>query len=92
MLIAEVLLLAGFYIHRAMGIAGTVGFPLDDSWIHSTFARNLAEGKGMVYNIDQPASSTTILYTLLLGLAFKIRMSPVLDAIVIGLCLHIMAS
>src|SRR3989442_9138240 len=49
-------------------IAGASGFPLDDSWIHLHFARNLAEGAGFVYNPGVPVSgSTAPLWTLLLA-------------------------
>jgi hypothetical protein len=49
-------------------VAGTFGFPLDDSWIHLHFARNLAEGAGFAYNPGRPvAGSTAPLWTLLLG-------------------------
>src|SRR5512136_2961371 len=44
------------------------GFPLDDSWIHLTFARNLARGWGFAYNQGQPvAGSTAPLWTLILA-------------------------
>jgi hypothetical protein len=40
------------------------GFPLDDSWIHLTFARNLARGWGFAYNQGEPvAGSTAPLWT-----------------------------
>jgi hypothetical protein len=53
---------------RERVIAGAAGFPLDDSWIHLHFARNLATGAGFVYNPGQPVSgSTAPLWTLLLG-------------------------
>jgi hypothetical protein len=51
-------------------IAGAPGFPLDDSWIHLHFARNLAEGAGFSYNPGVPvAGSTAPLWTLLLAAA-----------------------
>src|SRR4026207_1010669 len=43
-------------------MAGPVGlatFPLDDSWIHLQFARNLAEGRGFAYNPGVPVSGST---------------------------------
>jgi hypothetical protein len=53
---------------RERVIAGAAGFPLDDSWIHLHFARNLAEGAGFVYNPGHPVSgSTAPLWTLLLA-------------------------
>ncbi|MEN6371444.1 MAG: hypothetical protein ABFD64_05460 [Armatimonadota bacterium] len=91
-IIAEILIIAWFYLSKSVEIAGGIGFPLDDSWIHSQLARNMAEGNGMVYNPGHPVSSTTILYTLLLSAAFKIAVSPVIDSIVLGLCLHAAAS
>ena len=62
------------FLHRQWEIAGTLAigvFPLDDSWIHLHFARNLAEGHGFAYNPGAPvAGSTAPLWTLLLGGAF----------------------
>ena len=50
-------------------LAGAPGFPLDDSWIHLHFARNIAEGAGFSYNPGAPvAGSTAPLWTLLLAL------------------------
>lgn len=58
---------------RALAVAGGTGFPLDDSWIHLHFARNLAEGAGFSYNPGTPvAGSTAPLWTLLLGGAFAV--------------------
>jgi arabinofuranosyltransferase len=58
---------------RIAGITGAGAFPLDDSWIHMQFARNLAEGRGFAYNPGVPVSgSTAPLWTLLLGAAFAV--------------------
>jgi arabinofuranosyltransferase len=58
----------GLLLLRERAIAGAAGFPLDDSWIHLVFARNLAEGAGFAFNPGQPvAGSTAPLWTLLLG-------------------------
>ena len=49
-------------------VAGAAGFPLDDSWIHLQFARNLAAGEGFAYNPGHPVSgSTAPLWTLILA-------------------------
>ncbi|HMH49009.1 MAG TPA: hypothetical protein VK548_02170 [Candidatus Acidoferrum sp.] len=54
-------------------LAGVAGFPLDDSWIHLHFARNIAEGAGFSYNPGVPvAGSTAPLWTLLLALAVAV--------------------
>jgi hypothetical protein len=56
------------FVARERQIAGAAGFPLDDSWIHLHFARNLAEGAGFSYNPGTPvAGSTAPLWTLLLA-------------------------
>ena len=66
----------GFFLQRERLIAGSVGFhgfPLDDSWIHFQFARNVAEGRGFAYNPGVPVSgSTAPLWTLLLAGLFKV--------------------
>src|SRR5260370_32544312 len=41
---------------REHAIAGAAGFPLDASWIHLQFARNLAEGAGFAYNPGVPVA------------------------------------
>ena len=66
----------GLYLLRARQIAGPLGasgFPLDDSWIHLQFARNLAEGRGFTYNpgVSVPGS-TAPLWTLILAGLFAI--------------------
>jgi hypothetical protein len=64
------------FLLRTRQIAGGIGvesFPLDDSWIHLHFARNLAEGHGFSYNPGVPVSgSTAPLWTLVLGGAFAL--------------------
>ena len=56
------------FLLRERQIAGAAGFPLDDSWIHLHFARNLAEGAGFSYNPGVAvAGSTAPLWTLLLA-------------------------
>lgn len=89
---AEVAALAFAYLRMSHKVAGAYGFPLDDSWIHAVFARNLAEGRGMVYNPGQHVSSTSILYTLLLGALYRIRVAPVFNATAFGLLLHLAAA
>ena len=57
------------------------GFPLDDSWIHKVFARNIATGHGFSFNPDRPvAGATAPLWTLVLALAWIIA-GPLAGAI-----------
>ena len=64
------------FLWKTRQIAGSIGvgaFPLDDSWIHMQFARNLAEGRGFAYNPGVPVSgSTAPLWTLALGGVFTV--------------------
>ena len=58
-------------------LAGT-GYPLDDAWIHQTYARNFAEtGKWFFINGIESGGSTSPLWTFLLSLGYKIEfLSP----------------
>lgn len=81
--IAALTLAIGLFVLRTRQLAGVLGaeaFPLDDSWIHMQFARNLAEGRGFSYNPGVPVSgSTAPLWTLALGGTFAVLGShPVL--------------
>ena len=68
LIIVVAALTLALFLVRERQIAGTTGFPLDDTWIHLHFARNLAEGGGFVYNPGVAvAGSTAPLWTLLLA-------------------------
>ncbi len=61
-------LLGCVYILAEGGQETGRGFPLDDSWIHLQFARNLAAGQGFSFNPGEPiAGSTAPLWTFLLA-------------------------
>ncbi len=60
---ASLFLYLGYSLHY-----GRLGFPLDDSWIHQTFARNLALHGQWAYNPGEvSAGSTSPLWTILLS-------------------------
>lgn len=62
------------YMLVAAGAEGA-GFPLDDAWIHQTYARNLAQTGQWAFVPGEPsAGSTSPLYTLLLALGYVLRM------------------
>lgn len=47
------------------------GYPLDDSWIHLAYARNLADGAGFGVNPDEPTpGATSPLWVVLLSVGF----------------------
>jgi arabinofuranosyltransferase len=57
---------------------GNWGFPLDDGWIHQTYARSLAGGQGWTYAGGPPsAGSTSPLWTLLQIPSFWLHLSPI---------------
>ena len=59
----------------AVGLLHEVGFPLDDAWIHQTYARNLAEGGEWAFVPGQTSvASTAPLYTLLLSVGYLLRL------------------
>ncbi len=56
---------------------GRLGAPLDDSWIHLVFARNIAAGGGFSFNSGVPtAGSTAPLWTLLLTPIMWVSTAP----------------
>jgi hypothetical protein len=71
LLAAAILACAGYAAAEWYLLGGDVGFPLDDSWIHLQFARNLAAGDGLSYNPGEAVTgSTAPLWTALLSLVF----------------------
>jgi hypothetical protein len=71
-------------------LKGADGFPLDDAWIHQTYARNLGWHGQWAFILGQPsAGSTSPLWTLLLALGYALRLdyalwTHALNAIVLG--------
>jgi len=64
---------------------GHSGFPLDDGWIHQTYARNWAETGQLDYVAGQPsAGSTAPLWTLLISLGYRLQIDPLAWTYVLG--------
>jgi hypothetical protein len=62
-----------------------VGFPLDDAWIHLTYARNLAEHGEWAFRLGQhSAGSTSPLWTALLSIGFLIGLGPYVWTYLLG--------
>ncbi len=71
-----VLLIAVIYLLTSRSMAG-IGFPLDDSWIHQTYARNLAlRGEWAFRPGIVSAGSTAPLWSALLSLGYLFHLSP----------------
>jgi hypothetical protein len=62
-----------------------VGFPLDDSWIHLTYARNLAVHGEWAFQPGKPsAGSTAPLWTALLSIGFFLKLAPYVWTYLLG--------
>ena len=90
------LLLAGlvaclrYLLAEIARLKGGLGFPLDDSWIHLQFARNLAAGAGLSYNPGELVTgSTAPLWTALLSLLFLLPGSVVVWTKLLGIALYL---
>lgn len=71
-------------------LAGGLGLPLDDSYIHLQFARNLARGAGLSYNPGElVTASTAPLWTALLSLLFLLPGNPLAWTQLLGVALHL---
>jgi hypothetical protein len=80
---------AAIYLGYCRYQPGHLGFPLDDGWIHQTYARNLVRYGQFAYNPGQPSpGSTAPLWTLLLSLAYLLGLDFKLWTYLLGaICL-----
>ncbi len=80
-------LLAFIYVFSANGTNGLLGFPLDDPWIHLTFAKNLVDYGSFSYfrNEMATAGSTSPVYTLLLAAGFFITSNEMVLSYALGI-------
>jgi arabinofuranosyltransferase len=76
-----------YYINYANTQNGYNSFPLDDPWIHLTFAKNLAEYGSFSYfkNEMATAGSTSPVYTILLAAGFFITKNEMILSYVLGI-------
>lgn len=76
------------HAHRAND--GIDGFPLDDPWIHLTYAKNLARHHTFAYFPGDPSTqgSTSPLYTVLLSLGFLVTSNEKVLSYFLGLLFH----
>ena len=82
------LAVVGLFLWQEHLLAGGWGFPLDDTWIHLQFARNLSTGQGFSFNPGEPISASTApLWTLVLAIVCLLPWDPVSTAKVVGVLL-----
>ncbi len=73
---AAVLVIAAIYLLVSQ-FTYAIGFPLDDTWIHQTYARNLAMNGEWAFRTGLPsAGSTSPLWSALLALGFLLNSRP----------------
>ncbi len=78
LVVAAMLAGGALYLATAARMYG-LGFPLDDAWIHQTYARNFARDGAWVFVPGRPsAGSTAPLWTVLLVPAYWIGANPLL--------------
>lgn len=72
-------------------LPGQMAFPLDDSWIHLQFARNLAAGEGLSFNSGQlVAGSTAPLWTAIVSLVYFLPAQPIFWVKLLGVSLFLL--
>ena len=75
-LASAVLLVAGIYLLMSR-LTYAIGFPLDDAWIHQTYARNLALHHEWAFRPGiVSAGSTSPLWSAILSIGFLLHLSP----------------
>lgn len=63
-----------------------VGWCMDDPFITFRYARNLAEGNGIVFNVGERVDGySNFLYVLIFALIIKLRLDPVRISLIFGL-------
>ncbi len=85
---AVVVVIAIYYLVGVWTSGGQAGVPLDDAWIHFTYARNLADYGELSFNKGEPSTGTTsFLWTLLLATGYLISKDPLWTSIVLNIAL-----
>lgn len=85
--------LAYYYLAVAKSVNGYFSFPLDDPWIHLTFAKNLAQYFSFSYfkNEMATAGSTSPVYTFLVAAGFVVSNNEMIISYVIGILFFILS-
>jgi hypothetical protein len=88
----KTILILGFF--SALSVGGflfvssqyyEIGFPLDDAWIHQTFARNIANGEGWSFFPGEPSAGLTApLWALILSIGHFVGLGPYIFTFILG--------
>lgn len=86
--------LSFYYLNFAMNQNLSFGFPLDDPWIHLTFAKNLVDYHSFSYfkNEMATAGSTSPVYTILLAVGFFLTKNEMILSYIIGITFLILSA
>lgn len=85
LIIAFAALIAVLFYILVSALIFRVGFPLDDAWIHFTYARNFAEHGEWAFRIGEiSAASTAPLWTCLLSVGFLLKLAPYIWTFFLG--------
>ncbi|HLO29492.1 MAG TPA: hypothetical protein VK249_10175 [Anaerolineales bacterium] len=83
--IAVAALIAVLFYLISSALIFRIGFPLDDAWIHQTYARNLAQHREWAFRLgERSAGSTAPLWTALLAIGFLIGLAPYVWTYLLG--------
>lgn len=85
--------LAYYYLMVAKTANGYFSFPLDDPWIHLTFAKNIAKYFSFSYfkNEMATAGSTSPVYTILAALGFLVSNNEMIISYFLGILFFILS-
>jgi hypothetical protein len=86
--------LAYFYLNFAFSKNNYNGFPLDDPWIHLTFARNLIDYHSFSYfkNEIVTAGSTSPAYTIILAAGYLITKNEMILSYILGIIFFVFSA
>ncbi len=93
-LIALPLAIGIYFLIHSHGKNGYFGFPLDDPWIHLTFAKNLIEYGSFSYfkNEIVTSGSTSPIYTLLLAVLYFISKNEYVISYILGIGFNVLTA
>ena len=85
LILAVAALIAVLFYLTMNAFTSSIGFPLDDTWIHLTYARNLAQHGEWAFRLgERSAGSTSPLWTVLLSIGFLLNLAPYVWTYLLG--------